>query len=94
MATEEWASSEQSTARRPAPASRAAASAESVEVEAVSSMCPNQFSGKPSNCLIQPSVTCSSSVAAGELRQSIAFTFRAAISISARIPGSEAVVGK
>ena len=39
-------------------------------------------------------MTCSSSVAAGEVRQSIAFWLRAAIRSSARIPGSDAVMPK
>jgi hypothetical protein len=42
----------------------------------------------------QSSTSSSSSVAAGEVRQSIAFTFSVAASTSARIPGSEPEVAK
>ena len=65
-----------------------------MEVDAPSSMWPIHDAGSPSRSASQPSVTCSSSVAAGDVRQSIAFWLSAAISSSARIPGSEAVMPK
>jgi hypothetical protein len=46
------------------------------------------------SCRSQPRATSSSSVAAGEVRQSIAWTFRPAASISARMPGPLAVMAK
>ena len=78
---------------RPA-ASRAAASAHSVDELAVSVICPNQPVGSPSSSAAQRSVTCSSSVAAGDVRHSIAFTFRAAAMVSPRMPGGEPVMPK
>ena len=87
MSIDEWACSEQSTTpsgRR----CRAAVRAARVEVDAVSSMWPWSPSGRPRSCRSQSSATSSSSVAAGEVRQSIAFTFSAAVRNSARIPGS------
>ena len=87
MSIEECACSEQ----RIEPAGRrcrAAVNAASVDVDAVSSMWPCKPSGKPSSCRTQSTATSSSSVAAGEVRQSIAFTFSAAVKNSARIPGS------
>ena len=78
----------------PGRSSRAAASAASVEVEAASSMCPWRPAGSPRSCASQSRVTCSSSVAAGEVSQDIAFTFSAATSSSARIPGREPVFAK
>jgi hypothetical protein len=65
-----------------------------VLVEAVSLITPCSPTGSPSNCRSQSSVTSSSSVAAGPLRQSMAFTLSAAISDSARIPGPEPVIPK
>ena len=44
-----------------------------MEVEALSSMCPFHEAGSPSSSASQLSATCSSSVAAGDVRQSIAF---------------------
>ncbi len=87
LSTEEWACSEQRTLRL-GRRWRAAASAARVEVEAVSSMCPCSPSGRPRSWRSQSTATSSSSVAAGEVRQSIAFTFSAAVRNSARIPGS------
>ncbi len=75
-------------------ASRAAASAHSVDDDAVSVIWPNQPAGSPSSSAVQRSVTCSSSVAAGEVRHSIAFTFRAAAIVSPRMPGGEPVIPK
>ena len=57
-------------------------------------MCPCHPRGRPSSCASQSSVTCSSSVAAGEVDHAIAFTLNAAISSSARMPGSEPVMPK
>ena len=51
---------------------RAAVSAARVEVDAVSSMCPCRPSGSPRSCRSQSSASSSSSVAAGDVRQSIA----------------------
>jgi hypothetical protein len=89
LSIEECACSEQSTVpfgRR----WRAAVSAASVEVEAVSSMWPCRPSGRPRSCRTQSRTSSSSSVAAGDVRQSMPFTFRAAMRNSARIPGSVA----
>ena len=75
-------------------ASRAAASAYSVEDDAPSVIWPNQPSGSPISSRAQRSATCSSSVAAGDVRHSIGFTFRAAEISSPRIPGGEPVIPK
>ena len=75
-------------------ASRAAASAMSVEVEAVSVSRPSNAAGSPSAWRSQSTTTSSSSVPIGEVRHSIAFWPSAAVSISPRIPGPEAVVAK
>ncbi len=93
FSTEECACSEQTTRRLPV-ASRAAASAASVDVEAVSSMWPCQPEGRPSSCASQSRATSSSSVEAGAVRQRKPTEFRVAASSSARIPGSDAVAGK
>ena len=93
LSTDECACSEQTTTLRPVTC-RAAISAASVDVEAVSSMCPCQPSGSPSSCRTQSTVRSSSSVEAGEARQRIAFCCIAAASSSARIPGSDAVIAK
>jgi len=53
---------------------------------------PNQPSLSPSICRSQSVTTCSSSVAAGDVFQSIAFTSSVAVSISAKIPGTAADV--
>ena len=63
--------------------SRAAASAVKPPIEAVSYTIPWKASGSPSICRSQFRVTSSSSVAAGEVRQSIALTSSAAASASA-----------
>ena len=55
---------------------------------------PNQPAGRPSSSATQRSVTCSSSVAAGDVRHSMAFTFSAAAIISPRMPGGEPVMPK
>ena len=52
-------------------------------------MIPKSWSGNPSHCRSQLSVTCSNSVAAGALFHSMPFTLRAAESISARMLGME-----
>ncbi len=80
-------------ARRPA-ASRAAASAIRVEVDAVSVRRPSKVAGSPSASRSQPTTTCSSSVPIGEVRQSIGFWPRIAVHISPRTPGADAVVAK
>ena len=51
---------------------------------------PNQPSGSPSSSSTQASVRCSSSVAAGDVRHSIAFTLRAEAISSPTIPGPRA----
>ena len=60
-----------------------------VEIDAVSLMMPNQPSPRPSSWRSQSIVRCSSSVAAGDVFHSIAFTSSAAISSSARMPGMD-----
>ena len=77
-----------------AAALRATASATSVLVEAVSSMCPCSPAGSPRSCASQSSVTSSSSWSAGDVRQRIPTWFSPAMRISARTPGSEPVVAK
>jgi hypothetical protein len=52
-------------------------------------MIPKNSSGNPIHCRSQPSVTCSSSVMAGPLFQTMPFPFKAAVSISPRMPGWE-----
>ena len=93
LSTEECACSEQSTTPS-GRSTRAAASAARVDVDAVSSMWPWNPSGRPTSSRSQSIVSSSSSVAAGPVRQSIAFTLSAAASSSARIPGSEPVIAK
>jgi len=93
FSTEECACSEQATTLRPVTC-RAAISAASVEVEAVSSMWPCQPSGSPSSCRNQSATLSSSSVEAGDARQTIATWFSAAASSSARIAGSDEVTAK
>ncbi len=73
---------------------RAAASATKVEVEAVSSMWPCQSPSRPISSQSHSIVSSSSSVAAGPVRQSIAFRLNAAARSSARMPGSEPVIEK
>jgi hypothetical protein len=63
-------------------------------MDAVSVLMPNHPSDKPSICRNQSVVTCSSSVAAGDVFQSIALTSSVAASISARMPGIEEEVAK
>ena len=57
-------------------------------------MWPWRPGGRPSSCASQSSVTSSSSCSAGEVRQRIPIWFRPAMSSSARIPGSEAVLAE
>ena len=80
--------------RRSVCASRAAASAYSVLDDAVSLITPNSGSGSPTIWRSQSSATCSSSVAAGAVRQSIALTFSAAARVSPRIPGPDPLEAK
>ena len=89
FSTDECACSEQTTTLRPVTW-RAAISAASVDVDAVSSMWPCQPSGRPSSCRTQSTVRSSSSVDAGDARQRSATWFSVAASSSARIPGSDA----
>ena len=93
FSTDECACSEQTTTLRPVTC-RAAMSAASVEVDAVSSMWPCQPSGRPSSCRTQSATRSSSSVDAGEARQTSATWFIAAASSSARIAGSDDVTAK
>ena len=78
---------------RPA-ASRAAASAHNVELDAVSVICPNHGRAGRSARATQASVRSSSSVAAGEVRHSIALTLSAAQISSPTIPGPLPVIPK
>ncbi len=55
---------------------------------------PNHPSGSPSSSSTQASVRCSSSVAAGDVRHSIAFTFSAEAISSPTIPGPEPLIPK
>ena len=75
-------------------ASRAAASAYIVDAEAVSVISPNQSGGRPISSATQRSTRCSSSVAAGDVRHSIAFTLSAAATVSPRMPGGEPLIAK
>ena len=65
-----------------------------VDVEAVSVSSPSKVAGSPRASRSQPTTTSSSSVPIGEVRQSIGFWPIAAVSISPRMPGPEAVVPK
>ncbi len=60
----------------------------------MSLMTPSNSTGRPSSWRSQSVVTSSSSVAAGELRQTIALTLSAAANISPRMPGPEPVIEK
>ena len=93
LSTEEWACSEQTTTFLPVTCF-ATMHVASVDVDAVSSMCPCHPSGRPSSCASQSIVSSSSSVRAGEVRQRKPTLFSVATSSSARIPGSDAVVAK
>ena len=55
---------------------------------------PSNTGGRPTPCRSQSTTTCSSSVPTGDVRQIIGFCPMAAVSISPRIPGPEAVVAK
>jgi hypothetical protein len=63
-------------------------------VDAVSLITPNHPGLSPSICRSQSSARCSSSVATGDVFQSIALTLSAAASISAITPGADPVVAK
>ena len=93
LSAAECAWSEQTIRSRPVVA-RAAMIAASVDVDAVSSMCPCQPLGSPSSCAVQSSTTASSSVAAGAVRHRNATELSVAVSSSARIAGSAAVLAK
>ncbi len=75
-------------------ASRAAARAYRVEDDAPSVIWPNQPVGRPVSSASQRTVTCSSSVAAGEVRHSIALTLSAAAMVSPRMPGGDPLMPK
>jgi hypothetical protein len=77
-----------------AAAARAAAMACMVDSEAVSWIMPKKQSGRPSHCRSQRMTTISSSVLAGDDCQSMPLVFRAAESISPRMPGAEALTEK
>ena len=83
-----------STAASPVAAWRAAASAVRELVDAVSVSSPSNASGRPSASRNQRTTMPSSSVATGEVRHSIALATSVAVTISPRIPGPEAVLGK
>ena len=103
--TDEWASAVVYTRPGGAPAnplmrasgralSRAAASAEKVDMDAVSLIVPAKSCGSPMKARSQSSATSSSSVAAGELFHTIALTFSAAASSSPRMPGPDPEIAK
>ena len=108
LSTDEWASADAYTrsggrsalpaiprVRMSSPAaSRAHARPYIVEVDAVSVISPNQPAGSPSRSSTHASVRCSSSVAAGEVRHSIAFTLRALAISSPTMPGPLPVMPK
>ncbi len=73
---------------------RAAAMAQRLETDAVSMITPSNPSGRPRSWRSQSTATCSSSVAAGDVCQSIPFTFKAADRSSPRMPGAEPVMLK
>ena len=64
------------------------------DVDAVSVMSPSKASGRPSAWRSQSTTTSSSSVPMGDVRHSIGFWPRTAVSISPRMPGLDAVVEK
>src|SRR5947209_10438297 len=57
-------------------------------------MMPSKSAGNPISCRSQSSATSSSSVEAGEVRQSIALVSKAAESSSPKMPGAEEEVAK
>jgi hypothetical protein len=61
--------------------------ATSVEVEPESWMTPVKAAGSPSSRASQPIITCSSSVAAGDVIHDMHWAPSVAVSISARIDG-------
>jgi hypothetical protein len=65
-----------------------------VDVEAVSVSIPSKASGSPSPSRNQRTTTPSSSVPIGDVRHSIGFWPRAAVIISPRTPGPDALVAK
>ena len=65
-----------------------------VEVDAPSVSIPRQPSDIPRSCRSQSMTSSSSSVADGDVRHNIPFTFRAAVSASPRIPGPDPVIAK
>ena len=93
FSTDECACSEQTTTLRPV-AWRAAISAASVEVDAVSSMWPCQPAREAEQLGDPVEHVTSSSVEAGAVRQRIATGFSVAASSSARMPGSAAETAK
>ena len=84
-----------SAAARSPAASRAAARAMSVDVDAVSVSRPSKVRpAGPARRAASPTTTCSSSVPIGDVRHSIGFWPRAAVHISPRIPGADARRGE
>ena len=65
-----------------------------VDAEAVSVISPNHPVGRPVISATQRSTRCSSSVAAGDVRHSIALTLSAAATVSPRMPGGEPLIPK
>ena len=65
-----------------------------VEMDAVSVIMPNQPSPMPKSWRSQSVTTSSSSVATGDVRQSMPLRFSAAVTISPRMPGTDAVLAK
>ncbi len=61
---------------------------------AVSVISPNQPGSRPIIRRSQSTVTSSSSVSAGDVRQSIPFTLSAAVNSSPMMPGAEPVIAK
>ncbi len=94
LSTDECACSEHTTTRSSGRSERATARASIVFVDALSPMWPLNDSGNPNSWRSQSMVTSSSSCSAGDVRQRIPTWLSAADSSSARIPGSDPVLGK
>ena len=75
-------------------ASRAAASATRVDVEAVSVIIPNQSPGRPIALAYHCITTCSSSVHAGDVFHNMPLTLTLLLTRSARIPAPDGVSPK
>ncbi len=83
-----------SRASSPSTRSRAAAIATRLATEAVSITTPVKVSGSPSISRSHPRTTSSSSLAAGQVFQSIALTLRAPLRSSPSTPGPDPVIEK